>query len=342
MKRSTLTQLGACALWLAASHAAAQATEAAATPPAAVTPAAAPAAENTARATSTTPAAAAPVPAPASATEATPAGAPAAAVDSEDPEQAERQRQADRARLRLVLARARAERAATTGQPAQPIAVEPAPQPEREYGDAAAAIAVAVSLETPWNHDIGFDLFSDDDVSTRFGLWATYDLLAIHDDVFVAAGAGVDFESLDENNLLSGQLSTDLDAVIGYATAVVRYVPVAWLQPHVRLSGGAERVIVKLDFAGERFRDEGTLPFASLGAGITLRSPTRMFESRRGTFAALSFGLMIEGGYALVSPLQVTLDGEGPAERDIALEESELGELERSGPFMRVSLVARF
>ncbi len=338
MKRSTLTQLGACALWLAASHGAAQATDAAATTPAVVTPAAAPSVENTAQAKPTTTAA----PAPASATEATPAGAPAAAVDSQDPEQAERQRQADRARLRLVLARARAERAATTGQPAQPIAVEPAPQPEREYGDAGAAIAVAVSLETPWNHDIGFDLFSDDDVSTRFGLWATYDLLAIHDDVFVAAGAGVDFESLDENDLLSGQLNTDLDAVIGYATAVVRYVPVAWLQPHVRLSGGAERVIVKLDFAGERFRDEGTLPFASLGAGITLRSPTRMFESRRGTFAALSFGLMIEGGYALVSPLQVTLDGEGPAERDIALEESELGELERSGPFMRVSLVARF
>jgi hypothetical protein len=67
-----------------------------------------------------------------------------------------------------------------------------------------------------------------------------------------------------------------------------------------------------------------------------------LFESRRGTFAALSFGVMVEGGYALVAPLSVTLDGDGPAETDIALAEAELGELERSGPFMRVSLVARF
>jgi hypothetical protein len=242
----------------------------------------------------------------------------------------------------LLLARARAERAATGDPSAAPVASAPAPQPEARHGDAGAAIAVAASIELPWNTDPGYDAFAEDDVAPRFGVWATYDLLALREDIFVAAGAGIDFESAQENGLLGGQLDTELDAIAVYGTAVARYVPVSWLQPHVRLSGGAQRVNVQLDVAFERFKDAATLPFGTLGAGLTLRSPTRLFESRRGTFAALSFGVMVEGGYALVAPLSVTLDGDGPAETDIALAEAELGELERSGPFMRVSLVARF
>jgi hypothetical protein len=256
-------------------------------------------------------------------------------------------REAERARLRLLLARARAERAALGAEQGAPYPESGvAPQPEapepRVHGDAGAAIAIALSVELPFHSDDGFGLVSEEEVAPRLGVWATYDLLGLGPDAFLAGGLGVEIESAENDGLFGGALQSELTAVVPYATAVLRYVPTDWLQPHVRLSGGAQVADVELQFGSDKYADEDVLPFGSLGAGITLRSFTRTFETRRGRFAALSLGLMLEGGYALVAPLGVTLDGGGPAKGDITLIESELGEITRSGPFFRSSLVARF
>jgi len=257
-------------------------------------------------------------------------------------EEDRQRREADRARIRLLLARARAERAALDDQRAGQEAQQ-APQPEPvRHGDAGAVIAVGLSMELPWHTESAFDLFSENDVGQRYGLWATYDVLALGESAFVAAGAGFDVEQMEVEDLFASSLDTELSAVVLYGTAVLRYVPVDWLQPHARLSLGGQFVRSRLAFGDNTYQNDGDLPFGSLGAGFTLRTPTRLFESRRGDMAALSFGIMIEGGYALVSTLEMKVDGRGPDDRDITLIESDLEDLDRSGPFMRMSLVARF
>jgi hypothetical protein len=95
-------------------------------------------------------------------------------------------------------------------------------------------------------------------------------------------------------------------------------------------------------YRADRLLPDATLPFASFGAGLTLRTPTRVFEDRGGRMASLSVGLMVEGGYALRAPLELNLDGPGPGDGDIALSEGSLGELSRSGPYVRTSIVLRY
>lgn len=331
------------------------ATQSAAPAPAAAPPGGAPADAAQPAATQPEPAPAATDPAPAPAAT-DPAPAPAAtepaAAKAEAPaapptpgpgtaEEERQHREADRARIRLLLARARAERAALDNQRSQ-SAPQPAPQPEQvRHGDAGAAIAIGLSMELPWHTEPAFDLFSDNDVGQRFGLWATYDVLSLGESTILAAGAGFDVEQM-EDNLFAGSLDTELSAVVLYGTAILRYVPVDWLQPHARLSVGGQLVRSRLAFGDNAYQNDGDLPFGSLSAGFTLRTPTRMFESRRGDMAALSFGIMVEAGYALVSALEMKVDGRGPDDRDISLIESDLEDLDRSGPFIRLSFVTRF
>jgi hypothetical protein len=240
-------------------------------------------------------------------------------------------------RARAQLAQARAERARARRADER----EPAP---RAYGDAGAALAVGVSLDTPWYTDPGFDVFHDDDVTTRLGVWAAYDVLSLQPDLIMAAELGWGRENESENGLRGGALRSELETHAFFAGAQLRWVPLGMLQPYARLAGGAARVDMELHAAApaQSFADDAVSPFGSLGLGVLVRTPTRMFENRRGNYASLSFGLMLEGGYTLAAPVELQLDGRGPGERDIALIEADLGELSRSGPYARVSWIARF
>jgi hypothetical protein len=296
-----------------------------------------------------------PTPEPAPSTSAAPdaSAAPAptapAAQDAALSETERQRREADRSRIRLLLARARAERAALEQNAAAPDAHAPAAQPEprrepKPYrpGDAGAAIGVGLSLEFPWHTGASFDLFSPDDVGERFGMWATHDLLALGPRAVLAAGLGFDVESLESKNLFAGALDTELNATVLYATGQARYALTDWLQPHARLSLGAQLIETEMSLNGTSYENDGEVPYGSLGAGITLRTPDRTFESRHNALASLSFGLMIEGGYTLAAPVEMSIDGPGPEDREIALIEPALADLDRSGPYLRFSLVTRF
>jgi len=141
---------------------------------------------------------------------------------------------------------------------------------------------------------------------------------------------------------------TKLTTHVAYAGATMRWVLLDWMQPHLRLAGGAAIIDAQLQAAGNTFHDgaggvfeDMISPYGSAGLGFLLRTPTRLFENRRGRYASLSFGLMVEGGYTLAAPVDVALEGPKPGARGIPVAEPELGELERSGPYIRVSLVGR-
>jgi hypothetical protein len=301
-------------------------------------PAAVPAAPTTESAAS-----AAPVAQPAAASATTPAAAPNSADAANDKaRQAEWARIAQqRAEVQLMLARARA-----ANEKAQPVEErEPDAEPA-QHGDAGAPFALGISFEAPWYTDPGYDVFAKDDVAARFGLWASYDVAAVRDDAFVAVELGWGTES-EEDHVLS-VADTKLATQVAYVGATLRWVPISWLQPHLRLAGGVGIVDAQLDAGGTTYHDgaggvfEDMLsPFGSAGLGFTLRTATRTFEDHHGRLASLSFGLMFEGGYTLAKPIDIALDGPGPSARDIALSEPKLGELKRSGPYFRVSLVGR-
>jgi hypothetical protein len=242
--------------------------------------------------------------------------------------------------MQVLRARARSSVQQTTALEAEGTQPEEV-VPPRAHGNAGAPIAIGASWDTPWYTDASYDVFSDKNAATRLGLWAAYDIASLRSDTIAALEVGWATEHEKDSRLLGGTLSTELTSHAFHGGAQVRWIPVSWLQPHVRLVGGAQFVSMALQ-TSQQFHDKGVSPFASLGLGCTLRTPSRLFEDRQGKLAPLSIGLMLEGGYTLAGPLDFTADGPGPAKGAIALSDAKLGRLERSSPYVRASIVVRF
>jgi hypothetical protein len=218
------------------------------------------------------------------------------------------------------------------------------PPPRRVHGDAGAPFAIGADLESGWYTDRGYDLFSHDDVAPRGGIWGAYDVAMLNPSVVSAIEAGWTMERAADSSLLGGDLATSLRTDAFYAGLQTRWMPVDWVQPHVRLAGGVTRVRISLTAPHDstRFSDANLAPFGSLGLGFTLRTPTRLFEDHSGGWAALSFGLMFEGGYLLTNALAFDAAGPDRDKRAISLRDARLGKFDRSGPYLRVSVVVRF
>jgi hypothetical protein len=197
-----------------------------------------------------------------------------------------------------------------------------------------------VSLEQAWILDEGYDLFATNDVTPSWGVWASHDLISLRDTVILALEAGWDYAGEDEA-AFAGQLDTELRTHDFHGGVRIRWAPIDFLQPHVRVVGGVSWVRADLTANGEHSETEELPPFVSAGGGFLLRSPTRSFETPRGMFASLSLGVMVEGGYTHAAALDVGFRG-ARGERDIALVEPDLGSLDRAGPYVRTSLVASF
>jgi hypothetical protein len=225
-------------------------------------------------------------------------------------------------------------------------------EPTPTHGDAGAAFAIGISMDSSFYPDPSYDVYADDDATGRLGLWLAYDVAALRTDTILAIEIGYGAES--EHETVLGGLRTELDTHLAHVGAQLRWVPLDVLQPHVRLAGGAAFLDANLQENGVRYEDgssglfDGELfdslvsPFASLGLGATLRTPTRLFEDSQGHLASLSAGFMLEAGYTLAAPVEIALDGPGPNDQGIALREPGLGQLKRSGPYVRGSLVMRF
>jgi hypothetical protein len=121
----------------------------------------------------------------------------------------------------------------------------------------------------------------------------------------------------------------------------VRWDACTFLAPHLRLAGGASLFELQLDGNNFQESDSAVSGFGSLGAGFLLHTPARSFETRSGKYASLSFGLLLEGGYALRSPVDFALRTVRD-QRAIDVVNARLGRLDLSGPYIRTSLVVRF
>jgi hypothetical protein len=210
------------------------------------------------------------------------------------------------------------------------------------HGDPRARWTLALSLDSVFYTDSGYDLFDDDNVASRLGVWAGYDLVQLTPRAVLAVELGFGAEA-QEQPIWDGVLVTTFESQTFSAGASVRYALFSWLDPQLRASAGVTRVAFELDTLGDSgtFDDHAASAFGALGAGVMLHTPAAMLENRRGEFASFSFGVLIEGGYALrssvdVNPTQATSD------HAIPITQAALGELALSGPYVRSSVLVRF
>jgi hypothetical protein len=116
-----------------------------------------------------------------------------------------------------------------------------------------------------------------------------------------------------------------------------------WLWPQLRLALGAIDTRFRADHLAaddHHYRGHDTHLVGTVGAGVTLRTPARLFETERGRAASLSLGVLLDGGYTFAREATMTATPQGDG--DIARTGFALGGLARSGAYARVVMVARF
>jgi hypothetical protein len=210
-----------------------------------------------------------------------------------------------------------------------------------QHGDPRARWTLALNVDSVFYTSRSYDLFDDDNVAPRVGLWAGYDLAQLSPRVVFAVELGFGAET-QEQAAWQGALGTQLESQTFSAGASVRYAWLSWLDPQLRASGGVTRLAFELTTDdNDAYEADAVSGFAALGAGFLVHTPARMFESKRGEFASLSLGFLIEGGYALRSSVEVEPSHDRSAHA-IAIAQTGLGTLALSGPYVRSSVLVRF
>lgn len=274
-------------------------------------------------------------------------GEPAAQQNGDEPIKSDEQIEApttlSESQFRNVGAEEQPNRAVSRNSGGSPI--DQAPPPDRDDEVADARIGLGLEIDTIWNTDPGFDLFSDDDVSTQVGVWFSYDLFQIIEQLTLAGEVGLGIGGVEGQPQEDLDLTWSMNSFKAYLAANLRLQAFPWMLPHLKLAVGA--LFGTLEFQlNERgpvqtTSEDSTSPLGTIGAGVTFQTPTRMFESSDGSFASLSLGLLVEAGYTIASSMSMTLKtdrDEDPIENRTAA----LGELDLSGPYIRTSVLVRF
>jgi hypothetical protein len=152
----------------------------------------------------------------------------------------------------------------------------------------------------------------------------------------VELGWATERESSDA--LMGGMLSTDLYTHAVHGGVQLRYTPHDWIEPQLRLVGGGEFWKAHLRFRKiPRVEHVEVAPFGAATLGVLLRTPAGQLGKELGS---ASLGVLVEGGYALVAPYEMPLEVDD-GESAIPVDRPDLGDLDRSGPLLRISAVLR-
>ena len=251
------------------------------------------------------------------------------------------QRQLTRAELQRLRAELAAERARL--QALAPKRSEPAPAPRR-HGDARARFGLGLEASAIARPDDGFTRFDAGHTSARYGLFAGYDVLELPALLALAVELGAGIESDDAPQLLGAARGATLTSQSVQLALALRWEALPFLSPQLRATGGVSFFQLELDedSLGPGYDAvHARSGFGALGAGFLLHTPPRTFESQAGQLASLRFGLLVELGYALRNPIDVTPHTRlGPGA--IGVVDASLGRLSLSGGYVRSALVVRF
>jgi hypothetical protein len=209
------------------------------------------------------------------------------------------------------------------------------PLSPRRHGDAGAPFTFGLGTSFVWRRDPGYAYVAERDRTSEFELFGSYDVFAPSSRLVIAAGASY------RHFGGTGDQALELTQHLVQADLFARYVLLSWLTPYVRAAAGLVTSRVQVGEGSAFDFDERDSAFAAtLGGGFTLRTPARLFESRRGHLAALGFGIATEAGFTFAPAAELA----AKSTRDHGLVQAplSLGSLERKAPYLRIAAVIRF
>jgi hypothetical protein len=230
------------------------------------------------------------------------------------------------------------------------------PAPAAPLSPLSPAVSVGIVIDNTWNRDGAYDFFSEDDLATRGGVFAAWDALAFSSlilavGVELAGGSSSDVGpfAADASGFSPAPVTrseiehTDLGGSLG-----LRYGLLPWVSPHVRVAGGASLVSTKIDGFGTSVKRDQTQPYVSAGVGLTLQSANHRVHKTRRRFNSIAVMGVVEGGFLASGAIDFELPEQQPTDPDadtpqeIRVLATPLGRLQRSGPYLRVGLLAYF
>lgn len=216
-------------------------------------------------------------------------------------------------------------------------------QRPRVYGDARAPFMIGLDFDVLFRHDVGFHHFDGGETSLRLGGFASYDVLELAPNVHLGVELGAGFEHDTAPGLLGGSGGkAELDSQTVHAGVSVRWDALPVLSPFARATGGASFFQLSFDDNTPALEtSHATSGFGTLGAGVLLHTPPRSFEDRNGNLASFGLGVLIEGGYALRSPVDFALHTPSDPHA-ITVVDASLGRLTLSAPYVRAAFLIRF
>jgi hypothetical protein len=207
-------------------------------------------------------------------------------------------------------------------------------KPKRRYGNAGAPFMFGVGASLRFRSDRGYRQLRAGKQQSEFELSAAYDVFQPVRRIVFAAGLDYRYAALGDPDSL--QVRTNAVQV----DLIARYTLALWLFPYLRAGVGAQLTRIDLDDDVFRAHDRSAGATGSIGAGFTLQTPRRLFETHGGRLASLSFGLLLEGGYAFASAADYKLKIKSSG--DLPVARIPLGKLDLGGPYLRILGVLRF
>ncbi len=217
------------------------------------------------------------------------------------------------------------------------------PLPPRRTGPIESRFSLALNADDVWYTAKSFDLFSTNDVGGTLGGSVGY-AVWMKGPLSLSPELGVGADSQSASGLFGGAISsTKLQTVSYYTGATLRYALLSFLEPEARIALGLSTIKADIypSSGPGKLEEKSLSPFGSLGAGVTFRSPPAALGTRSGSLESLVIGLTVEGGYVLGGSVDLS-PTPSPAMGRIATQDARLGSLDRSGPYVRVGLGARF
>jgi hypothetical protein len=186
-----------------------------------------------------------------------------------------------------------------------------------------------------WQKNAGFDLFSTNDIAPRVGLLADLDLVHVTTKTPLSIELGWTTESY-KDSVLASHLTTELVAHNFHGGLKLRHQILSFLAPHLHAGAGASWLRARYDFSGasvsRAFESHEWVAFGMVGGGVTATIPTG---------AVVQPGLVVEGGYLISGAMPLRLEPK-PNDQAIATTGATLGELGRSGPYLRFGVFLRY
>jgi hypothetical protein len=189
-------------------------------------------------------------------------------------------------------------------------------------------LALFIDVSPVWQTSRGYDLFADNDLSTRYGVTAEVDLIEFGRQTILSVDAN-GFGETASDNVLSGQLKTEYSAWSSELGFRLRKEFWQVFSVHAIAMGGTSRITTKFD---DGVATSCWVPVGHLGGGVSASLPGPM---------VIRPGLLLEGGYFVSGSADLKLKQDA-GNGTLRQMEATLGDLSRSGPYVRVSVFARF